>query len=137
VHAYKHIATRRYFHLAEDGRVFAYTRGGRYTEIHPRHAVDAVFDGWEQLRPEPEDPAVGVFRAARSLPSSSFEAFSCLARGLVADEQEVARELKSVSMPLKPGRRTFSRQLRRCGAYEPVEPGPQKRRGGALVGATR
>jgi hypothetical protein len=43
--------------IAEDGRVFAYTRGGCYTEIHPRHAIDAVFDGWEQLRPEPEDPA--------------------------------------------------------------------------------
>ena len=57
VHAYKHIATRRYFHLAEDGRAFAYTRGGRCTEIRPRHAIDAVFDGWEQLRPEPEDPA--------------------------------------------------------------------------------
>jgi hypothetical protein len=57
VHAYKHIATRCSFHIAEDGRVFAYTRGCRYTEIHPRHAIDAVFDGWEQLRPEPEDPA--------------------------------------------------------------------------------
>lgn len=36
VHAYKHIATRRYFHLAADDRAFAYTPGGLYREILPR-----------------------------------------------------------------------------------------------------
>jgi len=56
VHAYKHIATRRYFHLANDGRAFAYVPSGGYMELHPRHAIDLVFEGWEDLATGPEDP---------------------------------------------------------------------------------
>lgn len=56
VHAYKHISTRRYFHLAHDGRAFAYTRGGRYHEIDRGWAIHLVFDGWEELASWPEDP---------------------------------------------------------------------------------
>ena len=48
---------------------------------------------------------VGVFRAARALPSSSCEAFSCLARSLLADEQEVARVEIDVNV-VEPGRCT-------------------------------
>jgi hypothetical protein len=56
LHAYKHIATRRYFHLATDGRAFAYTADGRYREIRRRDAIDLAFEKWDVLRPEPEDP---------------------------------------------------------------------------------
>jgi hypothetical protein len=56
VHAYKHIATRRYFHLGEDGRAFTYTRGGRYREIARAEAIDEAFESWEHLLPQPDDP---------------------------------------------------------------------------------
>lgn len=49
VHAYKHIFTRRYLHLGEDGRTFAFTYSGRYRTIDPFDLLLAVFDGWEQL----------------------------------------------------------------------------------------
>jgi hypothetical protein len=56
VHAYKHIATRRYFHLAKDGRAFVYLPRGDYREIDRLRIIDAVFEKWEDLLPEPEDP---------------------------------------------------------------------------------
>jgi hypothetical protein len=56
VHAYKHVATRRYFHLAEDGRAFEYRSEGSYAEISSREAIDEAFNGWEELLPEPRDP---------------------------------------------------------------------------------
>jgi hypothetical protein len=49
VHAYKHICTRGYLHLGEDGRSFAFTRSGRYRVVDPFDLLMAVFDGWEQL----------------------------------------------------------------------------------------
>jgi hypothetical protein len=55
VHAYKHVATRRYLHLAEDGRTFVYDGDERYREILPRHAIHPAFAGWESLSPEPVD----------------------------------------------------------------------------------
>ena len=56
VHAYKHIATRRYMHLAEDGRAFVYCSGGAYCEITPHRAIALAFAGWESLSCEPDDP---------------------------------------------------------------------------------
>lgn len=57
LHAYKHIATRRYLHLAEDGRTFAYqSAGDDYAEIAPRDALREAFAEWEQLLPGPTDP---------------------------------------------------------------------------------
>jgi hypothetical protein len=56
VHAYKHVATRRYFHLGEDGRAFAYRSEDRYVEISPREAIDEAFTEWEDLLPQPSDP---------------------------------------------------------------------------------
>jgi hypothetical protein len=56
VHAYKHVATRRYFHLTEDGRAFFYRSEAKYTEVAPREAIDAAFAGWEELLPAPTDP---------------------------------------------------------------------------------
>jgi hypothetical protein len=55
VHAYKHVATRRYLHLAEDGRAFVYEGSRRYREIQPRDAIHLAFAGWESLSPEPAD----------------------------------------------------------------------------------
>ncbi len=49
VHAYKHILTRRYLHLAEDGRTLAPTASGRYCPIEPYDALAAVFHDWERL----------------------------------------------------------------------------------------
>ena len=56
-HAYKHVATRRYLHVAEDGRLFAYVRG-RYREIDLEEALDEVFFMWEDTMPEPDLTAV-------------------------------------------------------------------------------
>jgi hypothetical protein len=56
VHAYKHVATRRYFHLSEDGRAFAYLPGGDYEEIASAEAIDEAFAGWDELLPQPSDP---------------------------------------------------------------------------------
>ena len=56
LHAYKHIATRRYLHLTEDGRAFAYRSEARYTEIAPRAALRGAFAEWEHLLPAPTDP---------------------------------------------------------------------------------
>jgi len=56
VHAYKHIATRRYFHLGVDGRAFIYLSGGFYDEIEPRRAIDLVFEQWDRCLTEHDDP---------------------------------------------------------------------------------
>jgi hypothetical protein len=55
VHAYKHVDTRSYFHLSENGRAFLYSAPGGYREIQPRAAIDEAFDGWERA---PSEPAV-------------------------------------------------------------------------------
>ena len=55
VHAYKHVATRRYLHLAEDGRAFLYRADARYREIHRQHAIAQAFTGWERLCQQPGD----------------------------------------------------------------------------------
>jgi hypothetical protein len=67
LHAYKHVATRRYFHLAENGRAFAYRSHARYAEISPCEAIDEAFNGWEELLPQPRDPEAvrAVLRRAR------------------------------------------------------------------------
>lgn len=58
VHAYKHITTRRYFHLAVDGRAFTYTSGGFYREIEPRLVIDLVFEEWDKYPLYGSDPDV-------------------------------------------------------------------------------
>lgn len=62
VHAYKHIFTRRYLHLGEDGRTFVFTRSERYRMIDPFDLLLAVFDGWEDLVDDGAD--VEALRAA-------------------------------------------------------------------------
>jgi hypothetical protein len=56
VHAYKSIATRRYLHLAVDGRAFRYRSTGRYEEITSREALEEAFRDWEEALPPPSDP---------------------------------------------------------------------------------
>jgi hypothetical protein len=55
VHAYKHILTRRYLHLAEDGRTMEFTRSGRYRTVDPYDLIASVFDGWEELIDDPAE----------------------------------------------------------------------------------
>ena len=68
LHAYKHIATRRYVHLTEDGRTFAYRPVGDYAEIPPRAALREALAEWDQLLPAPTDPAAvqAAIRRARA-----------------------------------------------------------------------
>ena len=56
IHAYKAVATRRYLHLAADGRAFADRGSQRYEEISPGAAVAEAFDGWEDTVPQPKHP---------------------------------------------------------------------------------
>jgi len=66
VHAYKHRATRRYFHLAEDGRTFAFIPSYSYAEISREEAIEEAFDGWETTLPEPDGPAPGALARLRA-----------------------------------------------------------------------
>ena len=50
IHAYKHTATRRYFHIAEDGRTFLYAGRDRYREIDRHQAFAEAFFGLDRLR---------------------------------------------------------------------------------------
>lgn len=71
VHAYKHIATRRYFHLGVDNRAFVYVPGARlsapgtYREIDRLDAIDLVFPTWEDLAPPPDDDDREAMKRAR------------------------------------------------------------------------
>src|SRR4051794_22598386 len=65
VHAYKHVTTRRYFHIGEDGRLFAYGSPDRFTEIGAQEAVDEAFFGWEDALPEPDLDAVAALTQLR------------------------------------------------------------------------
>lgn len=44
-HAYKHVLTRRYMYVAEDGRTLALTRSGRYRPIAQGDALAAALGG--------------------------------------------------------------------------------------------
>ncbi len=43
VHAYKHIDTRRYIHLDEDGNAFVHTESGRYRAMPAARVLAAMF----------------------------------------------------------------------------------------------
>ncbi|MFL5842252.1 MAG: hypothetical protein ACJ77Z_17530 [Thermoleophilaceae bacterium] len=43
VHAFKHVDTRRYIHLDEDGNAFVYTESGRYKPMPAARVLAAVF----------------------------------------------------------------------------------------------
>lgn len=65
VHAYKHRTTRRYLHLGEDGRAFAYIPRYSYLEIEPAMAIDEAFFEWIELYPEPDQDARDALEAIR------------------------------------------------------------------------
>jgi hypothetical protein len=62
VQAYKHVATRRYLHLAGDGRAFFYVGRYRYREVDRDAAVITAFFDWEQLCPEPDVSSLIAYR---------------------------------------------------------------------------
>lgn len=67
VHAYKHITTREHLHLGEDGRAFEYISPCRFREIDRRHAIDLVFDTWDELAAGPDDKdRVALIRARQA-----------------------------------------------------------------------
>ncbi|MGA2924897.1 MAG: hypothetical protein ABSG43_02695 [Solirubrobacteraceae bacterium] len=51
LNAYKHIWTRRYFHLSDDGRTFYYAGERGYHEVDPYTAIVEVFETWECADP--------------------------------------------------------------------------------------
>src|SRR3954451_1313112 len=65
MHAYKHVATRRYFHVAEDGRLFTYRSPDTYCEIGRAEAVEDAFCAWEQVLPEPDPAALRALAELR------------------------------------------------------------------------
>ena len=70
VHAYKHRTTRRYFHLGEDGRAFAYIPRYSYLEVGPAEAIDEAFHEWDELYPEPDADALESLELVRRRVSS-------------------------------------------------------------------
>jgi hypothetical protein len=56
VHGYKSIATRRYIHLAVDGRAFRSHDEHRYEQVNVSAALAHAFEGWEETVPQPKDP---------------------------------------------------------------------------------
>jgi hypothetical protein len=58
VDAYKHTDTRRYFHLAEDGRAFIYAGDHDYREVTLAEAIREAFCGWETLSAGADDLAL-------------------------------------------------------------------------------
>lgn len=69
-HPYKYITTRGHFHLGVDGRAFEYVPRYRYREIDRRHAIDVVFDAWEELASGPDDRDRGALVRAREAAGS-------------------------------------------------------------------
>jgi hypothetical protein len=53
LHAYKHVSTRRYLHLTEDGRAFDSRGESFYREIRLASAIARAFSGWERSMPSP------------------------------------------------------------------------------------
>ncbi len=64
--AYKHVATRRYLHLDEEGRAFGYVSRGRYVQIDPLSALRDTFEDWEEICPEPDAEDIAALERARA-----------------------------------------------------------------------
>jgi hypothetical protein len=64
-HAYKHCATRRYLHIAEDGRLLRSVPRFRYASARRDEALAEVFDGWEELEPAPDAVALAELERLR------------------------------------------------------------------------
>jgi hypothetical protein len=74
VNAYKHWSTRRYLHLAGDGRAFAHIGHDRYLQATLEQALEEAFFQWDQVLPSPEPDDVAaldaVLRRTRSAVAS-------------------------------------------------------------------
>ncbi len=55
VHMYKHQWTRRYFHLADDGRCFGYDGDSAYVPLRTGATILQVFDGWHDFKLDEEE----------------------------------------------------------------------------------
>lgn len=55
IQAYKHVATRRYLHVACDGRTFLLRADGRYETTDLARAVLFAFSGWKAANPSFDD----------------------------------------------------------------------------------
>lgn len=72
-HAYKHHATRRYLHVAEDGTTFGYVGFGTYDEINPNTAISDAFAGWETLGSQEQfDTTLGELRRVHGEVADAF-----------------------------------------------------------------
>jgi len=71
LNAYKHSCTRRYFHLADDGRAFYYVSPSSYREVDRPSAILAVFRPRKAWRPTQAEEAAlrKSVRRARSTPA--------------------------------------------------------------------
>jgi hypothetical protein len=64
LHAYKHIHTRRYLHLTEDGRAFDYAPCGGFVPMRLDHAIQQalctwwILSGWDAQDAEAVQDAV-------------------------------------------------------------------------------
>ncbi len=65
LHAYKHVTTRCYLHLTDDGRAFEYRGRERYAEVRLAGAIAAAFTGWGIAEP-PADHVRAVHAAVRA-----------------------------------------------------------------------
>jgi hypothetical protein len=73
LNAYKHIWTRCYFHLADDGRAFNYVGEDRYRGVDPYTAIVSVFEdmkGSEHSAAEEEALRAALARARATRPES-------------------------------------------------------------------
>lgn len=53
LHAYKHVTTRRYLHLASHGFAFDHRIDGSYGIVALPTAIMRAFSGWERAQPPP------------------------------------------------------------------------------------
>ena len=67
VYAYKHVVTRRYLHLADDGRAFEYVPVGRYRQVKADALLEAALrPWWDYLSASDEEVAASRAAIARA-----------------------------------------------------------------------
>ena len=74
VHAYKHVFTRRYLYLSEDGRAFEVAACGRYMPLRLDFAIEAALCTWWILIGWEEEDRAAVYEAVVRAQSSTWGA---------------------------------------------------------------
>lgn len=80
LHAYKNSATRRYLHLADDGRAFGWDGDGAYVRVDLVLMIRLVFEGAERYLAATEDPARlhdAIDRACRRADATDDDVTEC------------------------------------------------------------